>query len=237
MRCPACGSDTGTDLTTCARCNAPLAGAAGFSPDPLGFTSEGWHVERRAPGPEDDPHLMETRFADIPPAVPVPYGPPPARRAGLPGYLGWAIAGGFALALAGALIVLWPSGDSGRNAAGAGSSGPPEPAETSSEPVASGEKFYVDTFTAAEGYAQPGTAGGAVGRLAKGTHYVFCKQQGQRMQREGGKAYNHWWLLTNLDEVYAGGAPKAYVPALYLSRWGNDEAKDNSGRDIPDCPR
>jgi hypothetical protein len=25
------------------------------------------------------------------------------------------------------------------------------------------------------------------------------------------------------------------VSAYYLTRWGNDEAKDNNGRTIPDC--
>ncbi|MFB4320335.1 hypothetical protein [Actinomadura sp. 21ATH] len=238
MRCPACGSDTGTDLTDCARCGALLQ-AAPLVPD-------SWFVQPKPPPPADDPTLVEHRFADIPPAGAAPFGPPPApppppgppgRRP--PGYLGWVIAGGFALALAAVLIVLWPAGGPERGEAtntNTGTSAPPSPAETSASAVPT-ERFFVDTFAAAPGYAGPATAGGPVGRLEKGTHYVFCKRQGQRMSRKGGAATNHWWLLTNLDRVYAGGSPRAWVPALYLAHWGDDEAKDNSGRDIPDCPR
>ncbi|GAQ59904.1 hypothetical protein SsS58_00242 [Streptomyces scabiei] len=32
-----------------------------------------------------------------------------------------------------------------------------------------------------------------------------------------------------------GGKGRACVPAYYLQRWGNDEAKDNDGRVIRDC--
>ena len=46
-----------------------------------------------------------------------------------------------------------------------------------------------------------------------------------------GSSYNHWWLKTDL---YVGPADQ-YVAAYYLSRWGNNEAKDNNGVDIPDC--
>ncbi|GAA2449902.1 hypothetical protein GCM10010191_79600 [Actinomadura vinacea] len=193
---------------------------------------------------EDDPTLVETRFADIPPAQPGPFAPPGAasRGRGLPGFAGWAVAGVFALALVAVLIVLWPSGRSGEGTAtgtgGRDGSSPsrqvPPSTVLSSTPVGD-QRFYVDTFAAAEGYARPDTSGGAVGELRKGTHYVFCKKQGQRMDRKGGEAYNHWWLLTDLDVVYGGGGARAWVPALYLSRWGNDEVKDNDGRDIPAC--
>ncbi|MEV4752492.1 hypothetical protein AB0K21_39565 [Streptosporangium sp. NPDC049248] len=48
-----------------------------------------------------------------------------------------------------------------------------------------------------------------------------------------GSDYNHWWLKTDLDS----GDPwkNQWVSAYYLARWGNDQAKDNSGRDIPNC--
>lgn len=43
--------------------------------------------------------------------------------------------------------------------------------------------------------------------------------------------YNDWWLRTDPDTGPAG----QYVSAYYLSKWGNDEAKDNNGNVIPDC--
>ncbi|MFC5746536.1 hypothetical protein [Actinomadura rugatobispora] len=230
MRCPSCGSDTGTDLANCARCAAPVPGApaAEAGAETVAF--------------QDDPTLVETRFAEIPPAPQAPhapYAPPPARAGGrVPPYAGWAVAGTFALALVAVLIVLWPSGRAKEGAGGAGSPGTPQAPQSSASPVTSipvgSAKFYVDTFAAAEGYAQPSASGAAVGELRKGTHYVFCKKWGQKMDRGGGDAYNHWWLLTDLDVVYGGGS-RGWVPALYLSRWGNDEAKDNQGQDIPVC--
>ncbi|WEH13563.1 M23 family metallopeptidase [Streptomyces sp. VNUA24] len=100
-------------------------------------------------------------------------------------------------------------------------------------------KQWVDTFADATGYAavdcvgdsRPGCA--PQGKLYKGTNYVLCKKKGARFQV--GSAYNHWWLLTDLDEVAPGGKGRAYVSAYYLQRWGNDEAKDNDGRVIRDC--
>lgn len=51
-----------------------------------------------------------------------------------------------------------------------------------------------------------------------------------------GSSYNHWCPRTDLDTVYAGRSGRdAYVSACYLSRWGNDEAKDDNGAVIPDC--
>ena len=38
------------------------------------------------------------------------------------------------------------------------------------------------------------------------------------------------------DRKYAGkNGYGAYVSAYYLSRWGNDEARDNNGTVIPNC--
>ncbi|MFJ3339128.1 C40 family peptidase [Streptomyces sp. NPDC086766] len=88
-------------------------------------------------------------------------------------------------------------------------------------PIASGTKYWVDTFAAATGRDLGGT-------LNAGTNYVFCKEWGSQVG--SGSTYNHWWLYTDMD---TGG--QDYVSAYYLSRWGNDEAKDNSGNTIPTC--
>ncbi|MEV8624039.1 M23 family metallopeptidase [Streptomyces sp. NPDC051079] len=97
-----------------------------------------------------------------------------------------------------------------------------------------GGKYWVDTFADATGYAQANT-NDAQGVLRAGTNYVSCKVWGQEI-RDGSGNVNHWWLRTDLDTVYPGKNGRgAYVSAYYLSRWGNDEARDNSGNVIPDC--
>ncbi|MER7908994.1 M23 family metallopeptidase [Streptomyces sp. NPDC096068] len=97
-----------------------------------------------------------------------------------------------------------------------------------------GGKYWVDTFANATGYAQANT-GNAQGVLNAGTNYVYCKVWGQEIRDASGN-YNHWWLRTDLDTVYAGkNGRNAHVSAYYLSRWGNDEARDNSGAVIPTC--
>ncbi|GAB3654709.1 hypothetical protein GCM10027589_13570 [Actinocorallia lasiicapitis] len=90
-------------------------------------------------------------------------------------------------------------------------------------------KYTVDTFANAPGYSSPG--GTRTGTLNAGTNYVYCRVWGPNVQV--GSSFNHWWLRTDLDT----GSPwqNQYVSAYYLSRWGNDQAKDNSGRDIPTC--
>ncbi|MEU5884165.1 M23 family metallopeptidase [Spirillospora sp. NPDC047279] len=90
-------------------------------------------------------------------------------------------------------------------------------------------RYWVDTFAAAPGHSTPG--GTRTGTLNQGTNYVYCRAWGPNVQV--GAAYNHWWLKTDLDS----GSPwqNQWVSAYYLARWGNDEAKDNTGRDIPDC--
>ncbi|MGW0959500.1 M23 family metallopeptidase [Streptomyces gelaticus] len=96
-----------------------------------------------------------------------------------------------------------------------------------------GGKYWVDTFADATGYAAPNT-GDAQGVLKAGTNYVYCKVWGAQVG--SGSSYNHWWLRTDLDTVYAGKNGRgAYVSAYYLSRWGNDEARDNNGAVVPDC--
>ncbi|WP_037702716.1 M23 family metallopeptidase [Streptomyces scabiei] len=100
-------------------------------------------------------------------------------------------------------------------------------------------KYWVDTFADATGYAAVDCVGDSrpqcapQGKLYKGTNYVLCKKWGDKV--EVGNSFNHYWLLTDLDEVAPGGKSRAYVSAYYLQRWGNDEAKDNDGRVIRDC--
>jgi len=89
-------------------------------------------------------------------------------------------------------------------------------------------KYWVDTFANATGYKWPSTLT-PVGTLYQGTNYVYCKAWGQEVRV--GASYNHYWLKTDLDVGPAG----AWVSAYYLSRWGNDEARDNNGAVIPDC--
>ncbi len=89
-------------------------------------------------------------------------------------------------------------------------------------------KYYVDTFAKASVYPTP-TSTKASGTLNKGTSYVFCKAKGRKVSK--GNQHNHYWLKTDPDTGQGG----QWVSAYYLSRWGNDEAKDNSGVTIPDC--
>jgi hypothetical protein len=58
---------------------------------------------------------------------------------------------------------------------------------------------------------------------------MFCKAWAGIVTDSSGN-YNHWWLWTDLDTSGQG-----WVSAYYLSNWGNDEAKDNSGNVIPNC--
>ncbi|MEU5764890.1 M23 family metallopeptidase [Streptomyces asoensis] len=101
------------------------------------------------------------------------------------------------------------------------------------------DRYWVDTFADAPGYAAVDCVGETAprcavqGKLFKGTNYVLCKKAGDEVRV--GNSFNHWWLLTDLDEVVPGGSGRAYVSAYYLQRWGNDEAKDNEGRDIRLC--
>jgi hypothetical protein len=98
-------------------------------------------------------------------------------------------------------------------------------------PASAAATYLVDTFANAPGYSSPG--GTQTGTLYAGTNYVYCRTWGPIVADSYGN-YNHWWLQTDLDT----GNPwqNQYVSAYYLSRWGNDVAKDNSGNDIPNCP-
>ncbi|MEU7875738.1 M23 family metallopeptidase [Dactylosporangium sp. NPDC049140] len=96
-------------------------------------------------------------------------------------------------------------------------------------PNCAATKYWVDTFANAPGRSTPG--GTQTGTLNAGLNYAYCRTWGPIVQV--GSSYNHWWLKTDLDS----GNPwqNQWVSAYYLSRWGNDQAKDNNGADIPNC--
>ncbi|WP_354644381.1 C40 family peptidase [Kitasatospora camelliae] len=89
-------------------------------------------------------------------------------------------------------------------------------------------RYWVDTFANASVYASP-TSTASTGTLFQGTNYVYCKAWGRRIVN--GSSHNRWWLKTDPDSGPAG----QWVSAYYLSRWGNDEARDNNGTVIPNC--
>jgi hypothetical protein len=93
--------------------------------------------------------------------------------------------------------------------------------------VATPVKYWVDIFANAGVFGSP-TSQVQTGTLFKGTNYVFGKRQGRVISTAHG--HNHWWLKTDPDQ-----GTGQWVSAYYLTRWGNDEAKDNNGRTIPDC--
>ncbi|RLZ10123.1 M23 family metallopeptidase [Acinetobacter sp. 2JN-4] len=101
---------------------------------------------------------------------------------------------------------------------------------TTPPPPPTGNKYWVDTWGDANGRSSPG--GTVTGTLYKGTHYTYCKVWGPKIQNATGTQWNHWWLKTDLDV----GPTNQWVSAFMLSRWGNDEAKDNNGTVIPNCP-
>lgn len=88
-------------------------------------------------------------------------------------------------------------------------------------------RWWVSTFGTAPGYRGGWTQ---VGVLYGNTNYVFCKAWGAVITDSSGN-FNHWWMWTDLDT----GGGQGWVSAYYLSKWGNDVAKDNSGNVLPDC--
>jgi len=95
-------------------------------------------------------------------------------------------------------------------------------------PAPSAPRYWVDTHANAPGYGSP-TSTAQTGTLYQGTSYVYCKTWGREIRN--GASFNRWWLKTDLDV----GAANQFVSAYYLSRWGNDEARDNDGYDLPRC--
>jgi hypothetical protein len=87
--------------------------------------------------------------------------------------------------------------------------------------------YQIDTYANAPGFDNPG--GKQTGTLNAGTHYVYCRRIGPKVTV--GSDYNSWWLKTDLDT----GQKNQWVSAVYLSRWGNEEARDNSGAVIGLC--
>jgi hypothetical protein len=90
-------------------------------------------------------------------------------------------------------------------------------------------QYWVSTFANAPGRSSPG--GTQTGTLYAGYNYVYCKVWGPVVQSGG--AYNHYWLKTDLDTGYPW--QNQWVSAYYLTKWGNDEAKDDDGHVIRDC--
>ena len=95
-------------------------------------------------------------------------------------------------------------------------------------PAPSVPRYWVDTHANAPGYGSP-TSTTQTGTLYQGTSYVYCKTWGREVRN--GSSFNRWWLKTDLDV----GPANQFVSAYYLSRWGNDEARDNDGYDLPRC--
>ncbi|MCI1730111.1 MAG: N-acetylmuramoyl-L-alanine amidase [Chiayiivirga sp.] len=89
-------------------------------------------------------------------------------------------------------------------------------------------RYWVDTYANAPGYGSPSSTA-QTGTLYQGTSYVYCKTWGREVRN--GSTFNRWWMKTDLDV----GPANQWVSAYYLSRWGNDEARDNGGYDLPRC--
>ena len=138
------------------------------------------------------------------------------------GYLQWGVPGGEDVPVTFNGVTYTGSGGEWRDVVSANCGGSPPP-----PPAAS--KYWVDTFADAEVFASP-TSTDPTGTLWAATNYVYCKAWGREVS-DGAGNYNHWWLKTDPDV----GPADQYVSAYYLSRWGNDEARDNNGTVIPDC--
>lgn len=113
------------------------------------------------------------------------------------------------------------------SAARANSSVPAAPGALAAPTSIPGTEWWIDTFANA-----PGFRGGFTrdGTLNAGTNYVYCKEWGAETTDNNG-GYNRWWFWTDLD---TGG--QGWVSAYYLSKWSNDQALDNNGNVIPNCP-
>lgn len=98
----------------------------------------------------------------------------------------------------------------------------------SGNPPPTAPTYLADTFANAPAYGSP-TSTTQTGTLYAGTNYVYCKTWGREVRN--GTSFNHWWLKTDLDV----GPTNQWVSAYYLDRWGNDEARDNDGFDLPRC--
>jgi hypothetical protein len=87
--------------------------------------------------------------------------------------------------------------------------------------------FWVDIFEDAPVFRTPRKTN-QTGTLKRGTSYVYAKKKGREVRH--GPNFNHFWLKTDPDVGHG-----QWVSAFYLARWGNDEAKDNDGVEIPDA--
>ncbi|MCJ0875269.1 hypothetical protein [Streptomyces sp. AP-93] len=103
---------------------------------------------------------------------------------------------------------------------------PPRPPAPAPQPV----KYWVDTFKDGPGRAGPSKDTAQVGTLSAGKNYVWCKKLGGQVT--GPEGVNNYWLFTDLDT----GARQGWVSAYYLKNWGDNQALDNDGNPLPDCP-
>jgi murein DD-endopeptidase MepM/ murein hydrolase activator NlpD len=87
-------------------------------------------------------------------------------------------------------------------------------------------KLWVDTFSDAPVFATPNDTR-QTGTLKRGRNYVFGRRAGREIRV--GPNFNHFWMKTDPDVGHG-----EWVSAYYLANWGNDIAKDNDGRDLPD---
>jgi murein DD-endopeptidase MepM/ murein hydrolase activator NlpD len=96
---------------------------------------------------------------------------------------------------------------------------------TTNEGAPHGTYFWVDIFQDAPVFKTPASTN-RTGTLKAGRNYVFGKEKGREIRV--GPNFNHFWLKTDPDLGQGH-----WVSAYYLTRWGNDEAKDNEGAVIP----
>jgi len=107
---------------------------------------------------------------------------------------------------------------------------PPPPTQVSPDyyPGYSGAQYWpVTTFANATGYNPNGTSSGT---LWAGTSYVLCKARAGTYV--GAYGQNNLWLWTELDSP---GGSYGWVPAYFLSNWGDNQAYTDYGAEIEWC--
>ncbi|WP_344450769.1 serine/threonine-protein kinase [Actinocorallia aurantiaca] len=98
----------------------------------------------------------------------------------------------------------------------------------STPPSPAGE-FQVRTFGTSDVFSAPDPSARRLRLLRAGRHTVHCKVPGPEVRVDD--SYNHWWLRLREPD-----GSDSYFSAYHLRDWGDDEAKDDDGREIPDCP-
>ncbi|WP_327090500.1 hypothetical protein OIE66_07700 [Nonomuraea sp. NBC_01738] len=104
---------------------------------------------------------------------------------------------------------------------------------TSAQASSYAKQYWVTTFGNAPAYAYDdhGRWRSTPGTLYAGRSFVYCKIW-RNTPYSGAQGYNHYFILTELD---APKGKEAFIPAYFLSNWGNDQAKLDDGRTIPNC--